>query len=36
LAISGFRQAGNVEVERRDDEPPPERAERGGTAPAPA
>jgi hypothetical protein len=34
FSMSGFRQAWNVEVERRDEEPPPERA--GDPAPAPA
>ena len=36
FAMSGFRQAWNVEVERPEDEPPPERRERGGPAPAAA
>lgn len=35
FAMSGFRQAWNVEVEHRE-EPPPARRERGGAAPAPA
>jgi hypothetical protein len=35
FAMSGFRQAWNVEVEHRD-EPPPERPERGGPSPATA
>jgi len=35
FAMSGFRQKWNVEVER-DDEPPPERAEERGPAPAAA
>jgi hypothetical protein len=35
FAMSGFRQAWNVEVERPADEPPPERR-RGGAAPAAA
>jgi|SRR4051795_3526670 hypothetical protein len=35
FAMSGFRQKWNVEVER-DDEPPPERAEGRGPAPAAA
>jgi FtsH-binding integral membrane protein len=34
FAMSGFRQAWNVEVERPVDEPPPDRRERGGPAPA--
>jgi hypothetical protein len=33
FAMSGFRQAGNVEVERHE-EPPPERNERPGPTPA--
>jgi hypothetical protein len=33
FSMSGFRQAWNVEVERRE-EPPPERSERSGPAPA--
>jgi hypothetical protein len=36
FAMSGFRQAWNVEVEHAADEPPPERRERGGPAPAAA
>ena len=36
LAMSGFRQAWNVEVERNEDEPPPDRRERRGHAPATA
>ena len=36
FAMSGFRQAWNVEVERPADEPPPDRHERGGPAPAAA
>jgi FtsH-binding integral membrane protein len=36
FAMSGFRQAWNVEVERPVDEPPPERSGRGGPAPAAA
>jgi hypothetical protein len=36
FAMSGFRQAWNVEVERPADEPPPERPGRGGPAPAAA
>ncbi len=36
FAMSGFRQAWNVEVERPVDEPPPERPGRGGAAPATA
>ena len=36
VAMSGFRQAWNVEVERPADEPPPERPGRGGAAPAAA
>jgi len=36
VAMSGFRQAWNVEVERPEDEPPPERRGRGGAAPAAA
>jgi FtsH-binding integral membrane protein len=37
FAMSGFRQAWNVEVERPAEEPPPERPSRGGgPAPAPA
>src|ERR687896_117840 len=36
FAMSGFRQAWNVEVERPADEPPPDRRERGGPAPAAA
>jgi hypothetical protein len=36
FAMSGFRQAWNVEVERPVDEPPPDRPERGGPAPAAA
>ena len=36
FAMSGFRQAWNVEVERPVDEPPPDRRERGGPAPAAA
>ena len=36
FAMSGFRQAGNVEVERQEDEPPPDRRERRGPAPAAA
>jgi hypothetical protein len=35
FAMSGFRQAWNVEVEHAEDEPPP-RPERGGPAPAAA
>jgi len=35
FAMSAFRQKWNVEVER-DDEPPPERAEERGPAPAAA
>ena len=36
FAMSGFRQAWNVEVERPADEPPPERPARGDAAPAAA
>ena len=37
FAMSGFRQAWNVEIERHEDEPPPDRSERrGGPAPAAA
>jgi hypothetical protein len=36
FAMSGFRQAWNVEVERPADEPPPQRTDRGGPAPAAA
>ena len=36
FAMSGFRQAWNVEVERPADEPPPERHGRGDAAPAAA
>ena len=36
FAMSGFRQAWNVEVERDEDGPPPDRSERRGPAPAPA
>ena len=36
FAMSGFRQAWNVEVERPVDEPPPRRPGRGGAAPAAA
>jgi hypothetical protein len=36
FAMSGFRQAWNVEVERPADEPPPERPGRSGAAPATA
>jgi hypothetical protein len=36
FAMSGFRQAWNVEVERPADEPPPERRGRSGPAPAAA
>lgn len=36
FAMSGFRQAWNVEVERPVEEPPPDRRERGGPAPAAA
>jgi FtsH-binding integral membrane protein len=36
FAMSGFRQAWNVEVERAEDEPPPSRPERRGPAPAAA
>jgi hypothetical protein len=36
FAMSGFRQAWNVEVERQEDEPPPDRRERRGPAPAAA
>ena len=36
FAMSGFRQAWNVEVERPVDEPPPDRRGRGGPAPAAA
>jgi hypothetical protein len=36
FAMSGFRQAWNVEVERHEDEPPPDRRERRGSAPAAA
>jgi hypothetical protein len=36
FAMSGFRQAWNVEVEQPADEPPPDRRERGGPAPAAA
>ena len=36
FAMSGFRQAWNVEVERPVDEPPPERPGRGDAAPATA
>jgi uncharacterized membrane protein len=33
FAMSGFRQAWNVEVEHHEDEPPPDRSERRGPAP---
>jgi hypothetical protein len=36
VAMSGFRQAWNVEVERHEDGPPPDRSERRGPAPAAA
>ena len=36
FAMSGFRQAWNVEIEHPVDEPPPERRGRGGPAPAAA
>jgi hypothetical protein len=36
VAMSGFRQAWNVEVERPVDEPPPDRPGRGDAAPAAA
>jgi hypothetical protein len=36
FAMSGFRQAWNVEVEQGADEPPPERPGRGDAAPAAA
>jgi presenilin-like A22 family membrane protease len=36
FAMSGFRQAWNVEVERQEDGPPPDRSERRGPAPAAA
>jgi hypothetical protein len=36
FAMSGFRQAWNVEVERHEEEPPPDRRERRGPAPAAA
>jgi lysylphosphatidylglycerol synthetase-like protein (DUF2156 family) len=36
FAASAFRQAWNVEVERREDGPPPDRSERRGPAPAAA
>jgi hypothetical protein len=36
FAMSGFRQAWNVEVERPEGEPAPERPGRGGAAAAPA
>jgi hypothetical protein len=36
FAMSGFRQAWNVEVEQPADEPPPPRTDRGGPAPAAA
>jgi hypothetical protein len=36
FAMSGFRQAWNVEVEQPPDEPPPERPGRGDAAPAAA
>ena len=36
FAMSGFRQAWNVEVEHPAGEPPPGRADRGGPAPAAA
>src|SRR5919106_1823646 len=36
VAMSGFRQAWNVEVERPADEPPPDRPGRGDAAPAAA
>ena len=36
LAMSGFRQAWNVEVESHEDPPPPDRSERRGPAPAAA
>jgi hypothetical protein len=36
FAMSGFRQAWNVEVEHSVDEPLPQRADRGGPAPAAA
>jgi hypothetical protein len=35
FAMSGFRQAWNVEIERQE-EPPPDRSERRGHTPAPA
>jgi presenilin-like A22 family membrane protease len=34
FSMSGFRQAWNVEVERRDQEPPPERSRGAAAAPA--
>jgi presenilin-like A22 family membrane protease len=34
FAMRGFQQAWNVEVERRDEEPPPAARERGGPSPA--
>src|SRR4051812_48964180 len=36
VSMSGFRQAWNVEIERHDEEPPPEREEHRGPAPAAA
>jgi hypothetical protein len=36
FAMSGFRQAWNVEVERHEDGPPPDRSERRGPTPAAA
>jgi hypothetical protein len=36
FAMSAFRQAWNVEVERHEDGPPPDRSERRGPAPATA
>ena len=36
FAMSGFRQAWNVEVESREEEPPPNRRERRGPSPAAA
>jgi hypothetical protein len=36
FAMSGFRQAWNVEVERQEDGPPPDRSEHRGPAPAAA
>ena len=36
FSMSGFRQAWNVEVERHEDGPPPDRSERRGPAPTTA